>query len=464
MNRRVVHVIPFLWSGAGRVVTRLCEEQAARGVDVHLATTGRTDTERDWPAYRTRLRRAGVTWHRLNTFDRRPESLWPAVERATALLAALSPDVVHAHAGVPTFVATLAARGTRVVGQMYSWGPNRPRWMDSMDLLGFSRADRVVVSAERYARLLLDGGVAKSKLAYIPWGVDIPLLSAGLKPRRHTSVRANASDSRGGGALAPHAQARDTHARGGRALALQAQAPHTRVRGGGALAPQAQAPHTRVRGGGASAPQAQAPHTRVRGGGALVPQARHTHARGGGASAPRLHLGFVGRLEPRKDQLSLVEALPFLLTRGLDVHLTLVGPDGDAAYGNKVRARMQALGLGNRVTVTGSVRDVGPYLTSFDAFVSLSHDEGQGLAVLEAMGAGVPVLARPAAGLEDFLVHERTGVWLKGRTPRSIANDIARALSDRPRLIRTAVAAARMVKRRYTWPATLQALETVYGW
>ena len=396
MNRRVVHVIPFLWSGAGRVVTRLCEEQAARGVDVHLATTGRTDTERDWPAYRTRLRRAGVTWHRLNTFDRRPESLWPAVERATALLSALSPDVVHAHAGVPTFVATLAARRTRVVGQMYSWGPNRPRWMDSMDLLGFNRADRVVVSADRYARLLLDGGVQKSKLAYIPWGVDVPLLSAGLKPRRHTWLRANARHSRGGGAVAP--------------------------------------------------------------------QARHTHARGGGALAPRVHLGFVGRLEPRKDQLSIVEALPFLLTRGLDVHLTLVGPDGDAAYGNKVRARVRALGLRNRVTVTGSVRDVGPHLTSFDAFVSLSHDEGQGLAVLEAMAAAVPVLARPAAGLEDFLVHERTGAWLKGRTPRSMANDIARALSDRPRLTRVAAAAARMVKRRYTWPATLQALETVYGW
>jgi glycosyltransferase involved in cell wall biosynthesis len=364
MSRRVVHVIPFLWSGAGRVVTRLCEEQAARGVDVHLATTGRAGAERDWPAYRRRLRTAGVTWHRLNTFDRRPESLWPTVDRASRLLASLSPDVVHAHAGVPTFISTLAARRSRVIGQMYSWGPNRPPWMDTMDLLGFARADRVVVSADFYARLLVEGGVRKSRLAYIPWGVD----------------------DVGG-------------------VRLQADSGN-------------------------------------------VP----------------LHLGFVGRLEPRKDQLTLVEAVPRLLKRGLDIHLTLVGPDGDAAYAAAVRDRVGELGLNHRVTITGPVRTVGAHLRALDLFVSLSHDEGQGLAVLEAMAAGVPVLARRAAGLEDFLVDGRNGLWLAGRTPRSVADDIHRALSDRARLARVASSAARMVRRRYTWPATLQALETVYGW
>ena len=153
-----------------------------------------------------------------------------------------------------------------------------------------------------------------------------------------------------------------------------------------------------------------------------------------------------------------------LLKRGLDVRLTLIGPDGDAAYGAKVRDRVDELGLRDRVTVTGAVKAIGAHLQSLDLFVSLSHDEGQGLAVLEAMGAGVPVLARRAAGLEDFLVDGRTGLWLTGRMPRAIASDVHRALANRARLTRVATAAARMVRRRYTWPATLQALETVYGW
>jgi glycosyltransferase involved in cell wall biosynthesis len=381
MNRRVVHVIPFLWSGAGRVVTRLCEEQAARGVDVHIATTGRAGAEGDWTAYRRRLRQAGVTWHRLNTFDRRPESLWPAVERAATLFTALRPDVIHAHAGTPTLIATLATAPfgprpspsvpprPRIIGQMYSWGPNRPGWMDTMDLVGFGRAHRVVVSANQYERLLIQGGVRKSRLAYIPWGVDVP--------------------------------ARRCH------VDLKLRLP---------------------------------------------------------TSSPPVRLGFVGRLEPRKDQLTLVETLAHLVARGVNAHLTLVGPDGDAGYGLAVRASVRARGLSDRVRLAGAVRSIAPYLRRLDAFVSLSKDEGQGLAVLEAMGAGVPVLARPAAGLEDFLVDGQNGVSLHGTAPRALGDAIVRALSDRSRLTRLAAQARQMVERRYTWPATLQALETVYGW
>lgn len=364
-KRRVLHVIPFLWSGAGRVVTRLCEEQA-RGAEVHIATSGQSGTEKDWPAYRRRLARAGVTWHRINTFDRRPESLWPAIVRTTALIRQLQPHVIHAHAGVPTLVSTLAVKGAGspapVVGQMYSWGPNRPEWMDTMDLLGFSRADRVVVSARKYEQLLIDGGVRRSRLSYIPWGVDLPPASRASK------------------------------------------------------------------------------------------------------SSKTLRLGFVGRLEPRKDQLTLVETVADLAKRGIDAHLTLVGPDGDAAYGDAVRRAIATLDLRDRVHMTGAVRSVWPHLQTMDAFVSLSKDEGQGLAVLEAMGAGVPVLARRAAGLEDFLVDGKNGVWLKGSRADAVGRSLAAAVSNRVRLARLTASARQMVKQRYTWTATLRTLETVYGW
>ena len=380
-SRRVLHVIPFLWSGAGRVVTRLCEEQAARGVDVHIATTGRAGTERDWPAYRRRLKAAGVTWHQLNTFHRQPDSLWPATDRARALAAKIQPQVIHAHAGVPTFVARVAtpSGATRVIGQMYSWGSNRPSWMDTMDLVAFSRADRVVVSARKYQRMLVDGGVAKSRLTYVPWGVDLAA-TAGLKPRHHVRDR--------------------EQVRGGRASALRS----------------------------------------------------------------RITLGFVGRLEPRKDQLTLVDALGELVARGVDAELVLVGPDGESTYGDAVRARIRDLGLGDRVRVTGAVRSIWPHLNRLDLFVSLSKDEGQGLAVLEAMGAGVPVLARPAAGLEDFVADGRNATWLKGTTGRVIGRQIATALSNRKRLARLVTRARQMVNDRYSWNATLGSLETVYGW
>lgn len=378
MKRRVLHVIPFLWSGAGRVVTRLCEEQAQTGADVHIATSGEASGQCDWPAYRRRLRGAGVTWHPLNTFDRRPESLWPTVRAAARLVERVEPQVIHTHAGVPTLVATLClpSLGLRppslsdlhpstrpvVIGQMYSWGPNRPEWMDAMDLLAFRHADRVIVSARRYEQLLLSAGVWSGRMTYLPWGVDVP----------------------------PAGSARD--------------------------------------------------------------------------ASRRLRLGFVGRLEPRKDQLTLVDVVGRLVKAGHDVGLLLVGPDGDRRYGAQIRRRIETLGLGRRVTLAGEVRSIWPSLARMDVFVSLSKDEGQGLAVLEAMAAGVPVVARPAAGLEDFLDSGQNGLWLQGSGADTLSRALAAAVSDRTRLSRYARQARQMVRRRYTWPATLRALETVYGW
>ena len=365
MIRRVLHVIPFLWSGAGRVVTRLCEEQA-RDADVHIATAGRANGQTDWAPYRRRLRRGGIQWHRLNTFDRSAASLWPTLAETVDLVRALRPDVIHAHAGVPTLLSTMAVEAAgshaRVVGQMYSWGPNRPGWMDTMDLAGFARADRVVVSARRYERTLLDGGVDRRCLVYIPWGVDAP------PPRRRI-------------------------ARG-----------------------------------------------RVR------------------------RLGFVGRIEPRKDQVMLVEAFARARVTMPDTRLVLVGPDGDASYANEVRHTVERLGLEDVVDLTGPVRSIWPWLARLDLFVSLSCDEGQGLAVLEAMAAGIPVLAKPAAGLEDFLVDGVNGLWLRGDGAGTISTEIVEALSSQARIVRLALQARRMVARRYTWPATMRALGRVYGW
>ena len=68
---------------------------------------------------------------------------WPGVFRLATLLRELTPAVVHAHAGVPTAAAVcardLAGLRPRLVGHMYSWGVDRPGWMDQQDGWGFAR-------------------------------------------------------------------------------------------------------------------------------------------------------------------------------------------------------------------------------------------------------------------------------------------------------------------------------------
>src|SRR5439155_5772663 len=152
----------FLWSGAGGFVTRLCEAQRRHG-PVAIVTTGQRGEQPDWRTYRTRLRRAGVTHHRIDFFHRGDRQFWSSATELAALVGDLKPAVIHAHAGVPCCGAVVAramsGHRARVIGQMHSWGPNRPEWMNRQDTWGFSQADRVTCGARAYWDLLVRYGV-----------------------------------------------------------------------------------------------------------------------------------------------------------------------------------------------------------------------------------------------------------------------------------------------------------------
>jgi glycosyltransferase involved in cell wall biosynthesis len=362
----ILHVIPHLWSGAGNVVTRLCETQRRRG-PVAIVTTGRRGDHPDWPAYRTRLQRAGVEHHAIDFFHRDSATYWSSVAALSELVDKMRPSVIHAHAGVPACAAAMvrAAAGHRIrlVGHMYSWGPNRPEWMNQQDAWGFSQCDRVVVSAHAYWTLLEQRGVPAKKLVYVPWGLPLDTLTPRATTRRERS------------------------------------------------------------------------------------------------SAPRI--GFVGRIEPRKGQLTLVRAFARVVRTLPAARLTLVGPVADADYAAAIRAAIDRHDLGRAVTLTGAVRDPAKYMRRWDLFVSLSSDEGQGLAVLEAMALGIPVVARPVAGISDFLTDGETGVAVDGPSATAAATAMRDALLHPARMAAVATRARRLVERRYSWERTVKVLERV---
>src|SRR4051812_31343537 len=101
----VLHVIPFLWSGAGGMLTRLCEAQRQRG-PVSIVTAGRTGANADWSAYRSRLRRAGVAHHTIDFYQR--GEFWKSTGALADLIDDVNPSVIHAHAGVPAAAASIA--------------------------------------------------------------------------------------------------------------------------------------------------------------------------------------------------------------------------------------------------------------------------------------------------------------------------------------------------------------------
>lgn len=118
----------------------------------------------------------------------------------------------------------------------------------------------------------------------------------------------------------------------------------------------------------------------------------------------------VGRLIPRKR----LELLLDLFARSSDpnLHLLIVGEGPEE---KKLRQRVERLSLAKRVEFLGRLSDEKKfqYLANCDAFVSVSAHEGFGLAFLEAIACGLPVLAPTVGGQRDFLIHGKTGLTLE---------------------------------------------------
>ena len=180
------------------------------------------------------------------------------------------------------------------------------------------------------------------------------------------------------------------------------------------------------------------------------------------AQTHRRVIGCVGRVEPRKGQLELCRAFSRCLRRDPDLRLEIVGPVADQAYADEVTRFVADAGLRSAVSLLGQVDDPLVNIAGWTLAVSLSSDEGQGLAVLEAMALGIPVMARRAAGIEDYLRHGETGFVVESPEPDIVAAAVARVLAD-PALCRdVADRACGLVRRHYDWQAMLAQLETVY--
>jgi glycosyltransferase involved in cell wall biosynthesis len=102
------------------------------------------------------------------------------------------------------------------------------------------------------------------------------------------------------------------------------------------------------------------------------------------------------------------------------------------------RAELESLarefGVGRRVFLRGREPDVAAWLRRASVFVHPARWEGFGLAVLEAMLAGLPVVASEVSSLPELVVGERTGLLVRPDDPSALALGVARALEDGARL------------------------------
>jgi glycosyltransferase involved in cell wall biosynthesis len=168
-------------------------------------------------------------------------------------------------------------------------------------------------------------------------------------------------------------------------------------------------------------------------------------------------IGFLGRLDPVKRLPDLIEAVARL--DGL-VHLHVFG---DGAQRRSIEAQVGALRLGNRVTLHGAVRRPQDALSQVGLLVLPSEAEGFGLVLIEAMAAGVPIVATEVDGIRDVVEDGKSGILVYPRNPHALARAI-RALVEKPWLRQQlAERALARVHAEFTWDVVLPQYRRLLG-
>lgn len=159
-------------------------------------------------------------------------------------------------------------------------------------------------------------------------------------------------------------------------------------------------------------------------------------------------VGFLGRLDPVKRVTDLVDAVARLPNVTLSIYGE--GPDRSA-----IERAIRTNRMEQQVTLHGQYSSAVEALEKIDLLVLPSDAEGFGLVLIEAMAAGIPVIATRVPGIVDVVRDGETGVLVPPRNPAALAETIRHFADDPKRCRAFAERAFEDVRSRFTWDSVL---------
>jgi glycosyltransferase involved in cell wall biosynthesis len=170
-------------------------------------------------------------------------------------------------------------------------------------------------------------------------------------------------------------------------------------------------------------------------------------------------IALVANLRPGKGHDTLIDAAPAVLRQVPDATFELIGDGPErAALEQRVRNR----GVAHAFTFAGHVEDVPGRLSQADLFTLPSDSEAFPNAVLEAMAAGLPVVATDVGGIREVVEDERTGLLVPPRDPAALADRLCHLLTDRAHAHSLASAGRALVEARYSFERMVASIEQLY--
>jgi sugar transferase (PEP-CTERM/EpsH1 system associated) len=169
----------------------------------------------------------------------------------------------------------------------------------------------------------------------------------------------------------------------------------------------------------------------------------------------------VARLSPEKNISGLLKALAIARRQEPRQRLRLVIVGGGVCR-PALEEETSTLGLSDCVRFVGEAADVSQWLGGARLFVLPSHTEGVSLTILEAMAAGVPVIATRVGGTPEVVHDQQTGLLVPPRNPAALAEAILRLWRQRSERERLAERARRYVSESFCVRNMVRRYESLY--
>lgn len=163
-------------------------------------------------------------------------------------------------------------------------------------------------------------------------------------------------------------------------------------------------------------------------------------------------IGCIGRLDPQKDQMLLLDA--FARSALPEQRILVLAGDatpGSEAYASALRQKAQRLGITDRTLFLPFTKAVPKLLACLDVFVLPSRSETFGLVVIEAMAAGAPVVATAAGGVSEIIENERTGLLFQPGDDGALAAHLSKLAGEAALRESLGREARRVAKERFDY-------------
>ncbi len=176
-----------------------------------------------------------------------------------------------------------------------------------------------------------------------------------------------------------------------------------------------------------------------------------------GAGGDEAVIGWVGRLFPIKGCDVFLRALAKTTSEGWVAHVVGDGPERE-----RLELLAEQLGLGDRVRFAGAIPNAARLFSGLDLYVLSSRSEGTPMVLLEAMGAGVPIVATSVGGVPDVIAPPDQGWLVPPENPEALAGAIDSALANDERRASVSASGRARVETEFAPETWLDRHDEVY--